>query len=312
MLNTRHLRVFTEVCKYMNMTRASKELYISQPAISKTILEIEEEYNVHLFDRWNKALYLTSDGRTLLEYSRQIVELMDRMDTDMREHMWTDIIRVGASITVGTSILSDIVVAYREQNPKVKIEVVVDNTYNIEELLLNRKLDIGIVEGRFDRNSVNGEIIGKTEIVLVVNKEHPLYYKETVTLKDLEGQDFIVREKGSQTRECFAQEMERLNIRWTSAWACHNTQAIKNAVEAGCGIGVLSKLSVRRRLCSGQFRSLEVFERPLTLDLNIVYHAYKYFSPNLTEFKSFLINAFNELNQERNMNKNSRALLFTG
>lgn len=114
MLNTRHLRVFNAVCKDMNMTKASNELYISQPAISKTISEIEEYYGRPLFERRNKMLLLTPDGRRLYEYSSQILNLMVKMDQSMTETNQKDIVRVGASITVGTSILAEITTAYRE------------------------------------------------------------------------------------------------------------------------------------------------------------------------------------------------------
>ena len=260
MITERHLRVFYEVCKHMNMTKASKELFVSQPAISKTIHDIEQDYGVKLFERWNKQLYLTPEGATLYEYSKQAVNLLDAIDKSMQARNGKDIIRVGASITIGTSILGEIAADFCAEHPSVKIEALVDSTPVIEQALLQGQIDLSFVEGRLASPEIKSETVGCTDIVLVVGRTHELYGQEGITLEDLSGRDFIVREKGSRTREKFSMEMERNNIRWNPAWECHNTQTIKNAVDAGLGIGVLSKLSVRKRLGSGRFRAPNVFD----------------------------------------------------
>lgn len=292
MLNTRHLRVFNAVCKDMNMTKASNELYISQPAISKTISEIEEYYGRPLFERRNKMLLLTPDGRRLYEYSSQVLNLMEKMDQSMTETNQKDIVRVGASITVGTSILAEITTAYREKCPHTQIVATVDNTDVIERALLDSKLDLAMVEGDIHSRSIQTEHLGDTEIVLVVNRDHPLYGRDDVTVEDLRDMDFIVREEGSKTRARFSMEMDKANVRWYVAWSCHNTQAIKNAVDAGLGIGVLSKLSVRRRLQTGRFWAIYPFEAPLTLHLYIAYRKKTYFTKALDEFKTFMLQKF--------------------
>ena len=292
MLNTRHLKVFQTVCKEMNMTKASNELFISQPAISKTISEIEEYYHVKLFERRNKSLILLPDGQRLYEYACAVLDLIEKMDRTMKEDGRMEVVRVGASITTGTSILSDISVAYHQANPRVKLIATVDNTDVIERDLLDSKLDIAIVEEEISSRYIETEPLGDTEVVLVVNRMHPLYEKENVTLEDLQNMDFIVREQGSKTRARFSVEMEKAGVRWNPAWSCHNTQTIKNAVDAGLGIGVLSKLSVRKRLQSGRFRALNVFPEPLTLHLNIAYRKNQYMPSTQEDFKAFMIRQY--------------------
>lgn len=300
MITERHLRVFYEVCKHMNMTKASKELFVSQPAISKTIHDIEQDYGVKLFERWNKQLYLTPEGATLYEYSKQAVNLLDAIDKSMQARNGKDIIRVGASITIGTSILGEIAADFCAEHPSVKIEALVDSTPVIEQALLQGQIDLSFVEGRLASPEIKSETVGCTDIVLVVGRTHELYGQEGITLEDLSGRDFIVREKGSRTREKFSMEMERNNIRWNPAWECHNTQAIKNAVDAGLGIGVLSKLSVRKRLESGRFRALNVFDKPLELYIRMAYAENKYFSQNLTAFRDYAVRRVGVLAMEKN------------
>ncbi len=300
MITERHLRVFYEVCKHMNMTKASKELFVSQPAISKTIHDIEQDYGVKLFERWNKQLYLTPEGATLYEYSKQAVNLLDAIDKSMQARNGKDIIRVGASITIGTSILGEIAADFCAEHPSVKIEALVDSTPVIEQALLQGQIDLSFVEGRLASPEIKSETVGCTDIVLVVGRTHELYGQEGITLEDLSGRDFIVREKGSRTREKFSMEMERNNIRWNPAWECHNTQTIKNAVDAGLGIGVLSKLSVRKRLESGRFRALNVFDKPLELYIRMAYAENKYFSQNLTAFRDYAVKRVGVLAMEKN------------
>lgn len=300
MITERHLRVFYEVCKHMNMTKASKELFVSQPAISKTIHDIEQDYGVKLFERWNKQLYLTPEGATLYEYSKQAVNLLDTIDKSMQARNGKDIIRVGASITIGTSILGEIAAGFCAGNAAVKIEALVDSTPVIEQALLQGQIDLAFVEGRLASPEIKSETVGCTDIVLVVGRQHELYGRENIKLEDLSGRDFIVREKGSRTREKFSMEMERNNIRWNPAWECHNTQTIKNAVDAGLGIGVLSKLSVRKRLESGRFRALNVFDKPLELYVRMAYAENKYFSQNLTAFRDYAVEHVGILAMEKN------------
>ena len=300
MITERHLRVFYEVCKHMNMTKASKELFVSQPAISKTIHDIEQDYGVKLFERWNKQLYLTPEGATLYEYSKQAVNLLDAIDKSMQARNGKDIIRVGASITIGTSILGEIAADFCAEHPSVKIEALVDSTPVIEQALLQGQIDLSFVEGRLASPEIKSETVGCTDIVLVVGRTHELSGQAGLTLEDLSGRDFIVREKGSRTREKFSMEMERNNIRWNPAWECHNTQTIKNAVDAGLGIGVLSKLSVRKRLESGRFRALNVFDKPLELYIRMAYAENKYFSQNLTAFRDYAVRRVGVLAMEKN------------
>lgn len=295
MITARHLRVFYEVCKHMNMTKASKELYISQPAVTKTIHDIETMYNIKLFERRNKTIYLTPEGSALFDYSKQFLELLGQIDKRMCLQM-RDVIRVGASITVGTSLLAELITKYNAANIDVYIEAIVDGTAAIENCLLQNQLDIAFVEGQIFSQEIHAEIVGSTDIVLVVNKQHPLYNKADLTFEDLDGQDFIVRERGSRTRERFASAMQKYHLQWNPLWSCHNTQAIKNAVDAGLGIGVLSRLSVRKRLESRRFKAINVLSNDeMKQHIYMAYYNSKCFTPRLDDFKEFAKNYFNQI-----------------
>ncbi|MCC8138703.1 MAG: LysR family transcriptional regulator [Lachnospiraceae bacterium] len=288
-MTIRHLRVFNEVCKYMNMTHASRALHVSQPSISATISELEEWYGVKLFERLNKKLYLTDAGRTIYQHSVYLVDMFDRIESEIRQSASVNRLRIGASVTIGTSILSDLISSYKTISPDISYQVYIENTENIQELLLNNDIDIALIEGQISDPSLVSELFAESEIVAVYGRNHPFYEKEEITREDLEAADYIVREEGSNTRVQFEKAMAALDIPWHASWVCHNTQAIKNAVAAGHGVGVLSRLSVRRRLRTGEFRAIPLGE--VRAKFYIVYHRDKFMTKQLKEFKQFVVNS---------------------
>ena len=115
-MNIRQLKVFNEVCRCMNMTTASKNLYVSQPSISKTISELEDWYGTKLFVRINKTLVLTPSGKIVAEYSQKIVDMVEQMDREIKEKVHCDeLVRLGVSITTRTDCLSGIMAAFKEK-----------------------------------------------------------------------------------------------------------------------------------------------------------------------------------------------------
>ncbi|HHV39205.1 MAG TPA: LysR family transcriptional regulator [Tepidimicrobium sp.] len=139
-MNIRHLRVFLAVVDSNSMTRAAEKLFISQPSVSQTIRELESHYNVKLFERLSKRLYITKEGEQLLGYARHIVSLFDKMEESMSQSIKNSTIRIGATITIGTYILSKLTTRFINKNPGIKIKSVVDNTTIIEDMVLKNKL----------------------------------------------------------------------------------------------------------------------------------------------------------------------------
>lgn len=292
-MTIRHFRVFNEVCKHMNMTQASKILHVSQPSISKTIGELEDWYGVKLFERLDKKLYLTEAGKTIYHHSIYLVDTYDKIDSEIRHTATNDLIRIGASVTVGTSILSDIISSFKLLYPDIQYRVYIENTQRVQSLLLNNDIDIALIEGCIDNPVLITEQFMEADVVAVYSQNHPFYQLDSITVRDLETADFIIREPGSGTRIQFEKVTKELGIQWTPTWICHNTQAIKNAVAAGHGVGVLSKLSVRKRLKSGEFKVIPYLN--MKQDFYIVYHKEKFMPKMLLTFKKHIINSFNKL-----------------
>lgn len=293
-MTIRHFRVFNEVCKCMNMTQASKSLHVSQPSISKTIVELEDWYQVKLFERIGKKLFLTDAGKLFYKHSQDLIETYDRIDWEIRNDAVHETLRIGASVSAGTSILSDLISSFQASHPDIQYLVHIENTQTIRQLILNNELDIALIEGTITDPNLISECFATAEVVAVCSQKHPFYFKEELSKEELMHASYIVREPGSNTRMLFETAMQKLQISWTPTWICSNTQAIKNATAAGHGIGVLSKLSVRRRLLSGEFKRIPIGN--MRQSFYIVYQKDKLMSKLLSAFKQHIIQSFDDIN----------------
>jgi len=287
-MNNRHLIVFLSVCEHMNMTRAAGSLYMTQPAVSQMIAELERYYGVRLFERIKHRLYLTAAGERLLSYARHITNLEEKAKKELTDLNRAGVIRIGASQTVGAYLLPEILARYRERLPEVEIFSQVDNTRVIEHALLEDRLDLGIVEGLIHSNDLVEKTIVRDELTIVCAPQHPLARMAQILPEDLAPYPFIVREQGSGTREVFAIQMEAVGVNWKEAGNYASTEAIKRAVEQNLGIGVLPVIAIRTEAKKGDICMLRVRGLNLSRKFNLVYHRQKYFTHAMQELETCL------------------------
>ncbi|MDR1731033.1 MAG: LysR family transcriptional regulator [Synergistaceae bacterium] len=282
-MTLRHLQIFLAVVRCGGMSDAAKELYISQSAVSQAIAEIESMYDVKLFDRLSKKLYITWAGERLFDCASPLVGLYDRMEEVMRSPSVRRL-RLGATLTVGTCIFSDIVTMYKKIQPEVDIRVVVQNTKEIQRELLSGELDLALVEGTIDAAELIYEPVIRDRLVLVSGPDSPLTEKESVDLSYLHKKPVILREKGSGTRESFEQVMAANGYEIDCVWVCHNTDAIKNAVIDGHGLTVISYRLVQREISSGVMHACPITDYTGDRSFALVYHRDKNISPWFMDF----------------------------
>lgn len=287
-MNDRHLIVFLAVCEHMNMTRAAASLYMTQPSVSQMIADLERYYNVRLFERLNRRLYLTAAGERLLSYARHITNLEDRAKKELTDLNQAGIIRIGASQTVGAYLLPEVIAHYRELLPEVEIFTRVENTREIERLLLEDKLDLGLVEGLIHSPDLNEEPVMDDELAIVCAAGHPLAARSRLIPENLSSYPFIVREMGSGTREMFATRMQAAGVAWKEAGIYNSTEAIKRAVEKNLGLAILPVVAIRQELNEGTICTLQVKGLNLARQFSLIYHKQKYFTRAMQEFKNCL------------------------
>lgn len=285
----RHFQIFVMVCDERNMTAAATRLYISQPAVSQAIAELEAYYEVRLFERLSKKLYLTEAGEILLGYARHILRMNQDAESEMRSLSRSGTIRVGASVTIGACVLPGMISAFQKQAPAFTVQVIEDNTSKIEELIRIDQLDLGLVEGEIEAKEIICKTFDEDVLVLICGKDHPFAKRCSIDAAELETVNFILREKGSGTRKTFETVMEEHSLSWSSTWTCNNADTIKSAVGEGLGVTVISANAVRRELETGSLHRLDLEGIEFKRHFKLAYHRNKYLAEGMRKFMDLVM-----------------------
>ena len=280
-MTIRHMRIFLEVCRTMNVTRAAENLYMTQPAVSRAIREIEQTYSTRLFERLNQRLYLTDSGRRMHAYAVHIVDTFDQMERELSDGDERGMLRIGASITLGNYELPGVVQRMKQERPGLRMQATVANVGTLKDMLLDNRLDLAMIEAPIDHRDLTGDAFSRDELVLILPPDHPLLQKDRLTLSDVAACDLLLREKGSSGRAFLDTVFEAHDLSVSPLWESASTEALVRAVAAGIGLSILPERLVRRDLASGVVCSRPICDAPLTRTCHIVWHRNKYLSPSL-------------------------------
>lgn len=274
-MTIRHLKIFIEVADSGKMSIAAAKFYISQPTVSQAIKELEEHYGVLLFERLSKKLYITEKGRKLLSYARNVVKQFDDMEEMMFKAGYVEKIKIGATITVGNCILSDVIKNFKEINPQIETYSYVNNTKDIEEKLLRSELDIGIVEGKVKSKDLISIPEVNDCLILACSTKHPFAKKKMIKLSELENENFAMREQGSGTRELFERYMQENGMSIKVAFEGNSSASIKKAVIDNQCLAVVSIRLVEEEIKKGQIYVIQNMECDWDRYFSVVYHKNK-------------------------------------
>lgn len=288
-MNERQLKIFFEVATRLSMTEAAKVLSMTQPAISQTIKEIETEYQECFFDRIGKKLYLTNAGEIMLGYTRRILNISDECKKSIKDlkELRKGHLKIGASTTIGIYILTDIIGEYKKLHNEIDVSIIIENTKNISNLILENKVDIAFVEGPVYSEEILKKDFWDDELVLVCNNENSLNERNNLKIQDIVNQKFIMREQGSGTREVIEALFKLHNIELNNYLELGSTEAIKRAVEAGLGISCLSERAIKRELEQKILGVIRISDMVISRKLNLIYHKDKSFSKLTKDFICF-------------------------
>lgn len=282
-MTLRNMRIFLAVADCGSMSEAAKHLCIAQPSVSGTIAEIEEQYGIRLFERLGRRLYITATGKRLEEYARQILSSFDAMELDLRNADETTSLRLGATLTVGSCLMTDLVERFLQQNPPAMPRVFVYNTARIEQMLLRSELDAAVVEGKVESKDLRMRVVMQDPLVLLTSPRHnPFEKKTTIYRQDLAEIPFVMREQGSGTRALFEQKMEGIPI--CEQWTCNNNAAVLDAAERGFGCAVISRRLAMPRILRGALVEVPVADMTFERSYSLVWHKNKYISDSLQLF----------------------------
>lgn len=257
------LKVFYTVALRLNFTKAATELYITQPAVSKHIQELEETYKTKLFERNGSKIALTPAGEILLKHTKNIFEIYREIDFDMSSFIneRQGLLRLGASTTISQYIISPVLARFHQKQQDIKVNLLNGNTEQIENALINKEIEIGIVEGQSKNQSIKYVPFIKDELVLVCNTRNPLVKQNEISLDDLKTMKFITRERGSGTLEVIEYALKQVGVKLTDLqieMQLGSTESIKSYLLNSDCFAFMSVHAVDKELKNNELIVLDV------------------------------------------------------
>jgi DNA-binding transcriptional LysR family regulator len=253
------LHVFRQVAEIGSLTRASRRLHLSQPAITKHIRLLEEEFRQALFIRSSTGVSMTEAGRALLKHAQQAEELYGEVRQKImgRQETLTGRVRVGCSTTITQYYLPKVLLALRQKHPAVGVEVIEGNSESVVSALLAHRVEIGLIESPCRRRDVRVQGFYEDEIIVIAGAEGSTELKPGA----LAHVPLVFREVGSGTRLCVERALQKLGLRVPDlniVQELPSTEAIKRVVAGGLGLGFVSKLSVVTEMGLGTLTQVRI------------------------------------------------------
>lgn len=259
-----HYRVFTEVATNLSFSKAAAVLFISQPAVSKHIKKLESEIGLPLFERKGNTISLTSSGEKLLEYLQKAKIIQGQIESDIQiiknQLKARGELNIGASTTLSLYVLPKILSSFHKKYPNISILLVNRNSENILKALLDKEIDIAIIEDHHKINAVQYERFMDDEIIPVCTKHSP-YGETEITPAELKNIPIVIRERGSGTLAVLTKKLESKQIKLGKLniiARLGGTEALKKFLLEDIAIGFLSRLAVKAELDNGLLREVKI------------------------------------------------------
>lgn len=274
-MNEPFLKSFITVCKHKSFSRASKELNLSQPAVTHHIQALEKYYDVVLFHRRNQRIELTEAGELLYRHACELLQFHDKMVQSLNDQKKGYLLKVGCSMTIAEHLIASIVSDFCRRHPSFrpeKIKLIADTGPEIAHKLYRNEIDLALVEGADHLYPFLKEAFYEDEVVFTVSADHPLASLETIDSERLEQQHWLVREAQCSLRQATDKywaclELSDMNLKYE---VYPNNQLIKDGILKGIAIGILSKLAVRNELASGALVARQLCPHPITRSFYIM------------------------------------------
>ena len=275
-MTLRHMKIFLAVYQEQQITKAARQLCMTQPAVTRAIQEIEAYYGVRLFERINRKLYITQTGTMFYTYAVHIVDCFDQMEKGLRDWDQLGVLRVGATIALGTDLLPKVLVRFQQANPALQIRSVVSNGAALQQALLDNQLDFAVIEGSVGQEELASRAIAPDRLVLILPPNDPRAKWEHLALRDLADDPFLLRDKGSVGRAFLERVFAPHELPLQPVMESVSTQAIIQAVHLGLGISFLPERLVAEAIRSGVVATKQLDDESFQRENHIVWHKQKF------------------------------------
>jgi DNA-binding transcriptional LysR family regulator len=291
----RRLQVFHAVAKHLSFTKAAEALFMTQPAVTFQIKQLEEHFNTRLFERGHGRISMTPAGNVVLAYAERILALSAELDTRLKELTGevAGLLMIGASTTIAEFLLPSVLGEFKSKHPKVLPRLIVGNSETVEIRVAEHTLDIGFIEAPSHLTTVVTEVVCDDELQVVCAPSHPLARLKSIGAKQLQQYPFISREAGSGTREVTDKYLQKAGVAQDAlsvVMELGSPEALKGLIATGLGFGIMSRVTVASELQLGRVVGVPLAPR-LLRQLSVVYPKEK--------FRSQLVNTFVEFAKQR-------------
>ena len=280
----RQLEIFVAISRTESVSRASEALSLSQSATSTALSELERQFDLQLFDRVGKSLRINETGQQLLPRAVELLDRAKEIENLLQGHAGFGHMRIGATLTVGNYLATILIARYLQEHPESRIQLKVHNTSTIVQQIANHELDLGLIEGDCNHADIEVQPWIADELVVFSAPNHPLASQRKVSLEQLLQEDWILREKGSGTRETFDRAFHSHHSKLKIRLELEHTEAIKRAVESGLGIGCISRLALKDAFRRGSLVPISTPNLDLSRFFYFLWHKQKYQTTGIREF----------------------------
>lgn len=290
LITLRQLEIFKVVVEEKQVTRASKKLFLTQSAVSLALNELEGHLGGSLFDRDSRSLVLNDRGRYFLPLCREILQKAHSVSELMNERSGSiaGSLNIVASSTIGSYVLPHLASAFKRIHPHAYLSIQIHNTGKAEQLIVERKVDIGFVEGEVSNEQIRVSPWFDDELVVIANSNDVMAIRNRFNLsRDLKKTVWVMREQGSGTAQIFKNKLGEFVTDLNVVMELGHNEAIKKAVEAGAGLGCLSSLAVCGEIDRGELKELHLDGVDMKRTLHIIGHKNKVNTRLMDEFVEF-------------------------
>jgi DNA-binding transcriptional LysR family regulator len=301
-MNLQNLRVFLKVADLEHITRASEELHLTQPAVTKIIQSLEQQIHLELVERQGRRIVLTHAGRVLQRHARQLFALERQMEEELaalRDLAGGEVV-MAANTTAGVYLLPSIIGRFHSQYPRVTLNMTIINSSDVIDGILNWELDFGLIEGDVSTLPIelSARVFARDTLILVVAPDHHWSQASSLRPQDLTTDALLLREDGSAMRELLEQELQKYDVHLHPLLTLTDNEAIKQMVMNGVAAAVVSLLTVSRELASGTLVHVPVEGLELHPELSLVHRVDKQLSRAAQAFCSLLFPTHDEVSNQ--------------
>jgi DNA-binding transcriptional LysR family regulator len=289
-LTLRQLKIFETVARLLNYTRAAEELFLTQPAVSMQVRQLEEALGVTLFEQLGKRIHLTETGQEVLAYARNITQQLDEMETVLNRIKGLSGGRLRISVaTTANYFIPTLLGTFSRSYPEVTISLDVTNRETLLRQLTENAIDLAIMGQPPAELDVEADMFMENPLVIVAPPGHALAKQKKIPLTRLQDEVFLVREPGSGTRIAMERFFAKHDVHIKTGMEVGSNEAIKQSVQAGLGLGLLSQVTIEQELALKRLVVLDVKDFPIMRHWYIVHRRGKRLSAAAEAFKKFVL-----------------------